>query len=290
METRDFAVRSSMLCICLSWLALSGLCCLGEEPSAPKATPETAPPTASSSVSATSLQDLRTRVGQELVISGDVTRIGTSATGHRFINFAGNPELSVFISSEDVSKFQPDTPEKLYAGKSIEVSGKLERFNDKLQVRVRSPDAIKFIEKPRGPPDQGKPPRPAPVELKSTGKDRWISPAGLKYEGRDPDGKTRKEHVLRHARDIPNRDGPHGVFDGGEELAFAWIDAAWEKIQKQKIRPRTEDGRDVYTVNMGQRVGYMGGEFGGRAGHPALDRIFLVLRQGTTEVVTAFPK
>ncbi|WP_139228473.1 hypothetical protein [Planctomicrobium piriforme] len=235
------------------------------------------------------VQELRGRVGQTLSVTGDVARIGSSAAGHRFINFTGNSEFTVFISADDIGKFQPDPPEKTYSGKTLAVQGTLERFRDKLQIRVRSPDELTIIEAKRGPPPVVAN-RPAPIELKSVGKDAWVSPAGLRYSGYDPDGRTRKDHVLRHAKDIPDRDGPHGVFDGGDELAFAWIDAAWEKVQSQQIKPRQEEGRDVYTIPMDQRIGYMGGESGGRQGHPPLTHVFLVVRRGTTDVVTAFPK
>lgn len=259
-----------------------------DEPSRPFAPAETAEGELPV-IQVRSILDLRSRVGKTLTVEGDVARVGSSQSGHRFINFHGNSEFSVFISSEDVAKFVPDPPEKAFAGKTVAVTGTVERFNNKLQMRVHSPEAIRIVERVRGPPsDEAK--RPEPVELKPFGRDGWISPAGLRYVGRDPDGRTRKEHILRHARDFPDRPGPHGVFDGGEELAFAWIDAAWEKIQKQKIPADQDDGRETYTVSMGQRVGYLGGESGRRSGHPPLTRIFIVLRKGTTEVITAFPK
>ena len=103
-------------------------------------------------------------------------------------------------------------------------------------------------------------------------------------------GLTRKAHVLRHARDIPDRDGPHGVFDGGDEVAFGWIDEAWKKIKTNRIRPQTDDGRDVYTVSMGRRVGFLGGKTGAERNHPPLAKIFIVVRKGTSEVITAFPR
>lgn len=246
-------------------------------------------PAALPAVSARNQQELRDRVGQKIAVTGDVSRIGQSDSGHRFINFDGNQELSLFISSQDVAKFQPDPPEMLYRDRTITATGTLERFKDKLQIRIQSPSAIQLVEKaPAGPAlDKS---LPKPVTLHQEGREAWVSPAGLRYAGRDPDGNTRREHVLRHARDIPDRPGPHGVFDGGEELAFAWIDLAWERIQVQKIKPDREDGRETYTVNMGRRVGFMGGQTGQRERNPPLNRIFLVLRQGTTEVVTAFPK
>ncbi|MCA9072423.1 MAG: hypothetical protein KDA84_26040, partial [Planctomycetaceae bacterium] len=110
------------------------------------------------------------------------------------------------------------------------------------------------------------------------------------YVGRDPEGRTRKDHVLRHAKDVPDRDGPHGVFDGGDSVAFAWIDEAWKKIKADRIRPQTENGRETYTISMGRRVGFLGGRTGAERKHPPLTKIFLVFRQGTSEVITAFPK
>jgi len=246
--------------------------------------------TAIPSIEAKNLLELRGRVGQTLVVVGEVARVGKSSGGNRFINFDGNAELSVFISADDVGKFGPKPPEELYpSGRTIAVTGKLERYRDKLQIQVRQPGEIGLAEKrPETKPADSK--LPAPVELKSIGRDAWISPAGLKYAGLDPEGRTRKDHVLRHARDFPDREGPHGVFDGGDDVAFAWIDLAWEKIKTQKISPETDNNRETYTVSMGQRVGYLGGETGAQRNHPALQRIFLVVRKGTTEVITAFPK
>ncbi|WP_437188220.1 hypothetical protein SH668x_001653 [Planctomicrobium sp. SH668] len=240
-------------------------------------------------VAASNIQELRGRVGQEIILTGEVTRVGKSSSGHRFIDFKGNREFSIFVSSDDVKKNWTNDPETLYQGKSVSVQGTLNRHQDKLQIQVRAPDEIELLEMPRGPPMlvAGS---PEPVELKSTGKNKWVSPAGVRYEGLDPDGNTRKEHVLRHAEDDPDRPGPHGVFDGGEDLTFAWVDLAWKKVQSDKISPDTESGRDAYTVPMGRRVGFLGGETGKRRKNPPLTTIFIVVRRGTSEIITAFPK
>ena len=262
------------------------------EPAATEVPPVAAEKKAPPQIEAASLQELRGRVGETIVVTGEVDRVGKSSGGHRFLSFSGNGELTVFIASDVVPKFKGGTPETLFAGKTVAVRGTLERFRGKLQIPVRSPEMITLVEKKRGPPDgeRREAGRPEPVELKPDGRDAWISPAGLRYAGRDPQGLTRKEHVVRHARDLPDRDGPHGVFDGGEDLAFAWIDAAWKKIERDKLKPVLEGDRVTYTVSMGRRVGYLGGRTGADRGHPPLSRIFLVLRKGTTEVVTAFPR
>ena len=233
-------------------------------------------------------QDLSETVGREVAVEGKVSDTGKSASGHVFLNFSANSQFTIFVDSKVVAKF-PSDPAKTYAGKKVVVRGKVEKYRDKLQIRLDSPDQIQLVQDK--PAADGKPPgRPEPVVLKSLGQEDWISPAGVRYVGRDPEGLSRKDHVLRHARDIPNRRGPHGVFDGGAELTFAWIDEAWKKVQANKIKPETENGRDVYTVPMGRRVGYLGGQTGKGRNHPPLDTIFLVVRQGTSEVITAFPR
>ena len=131
---------------------------------------------------------------------------------------------------------------------------------------------------------------PQAVELKKIGTNTWLSPAGLKYQGRDPEGLTRVEHVLRHARDIPGRDGPHGVFDGGEDRVFAVIDEGWRLAQEKRIRPDVERDRSVYLIPMGRRIGYLGGQTGASRGKPPLSRLFLVIETRTKSVVTAFPR
>lgn len=98
------------------------------------------------------------------------------------------------------------------------------------------------------------------------------------------------QHVLRHARDIPDREGSHGVFDGGEETVFAVIDEAWQTVQRKRIPPRVEGARSVYLVPMGRRIGYLGGRLGQERGHPPLDRLSLVVESGTRNIVTAFPR
>lgn len=241
-------------------------------------------------IEATNTQELRGRVGQTIVVVGEVSRVGKSGGGNRFINFSDQSELTIFISSGDVSKFSPKAPEELYeSGRTIAVTGKLERFRDKLQIQVRSPGQIGLAEsKPAISKADER--LPESVKLTPIGRDSWISPAGLKYTGYDPEGRTRRDHVLRHARDFPDRDGPHGVFDGGDEITFGWIDLAWMKVKEEKIKPDIEGSRETYTVSMGQRVGFLGGSTGARRNHPALYKVFIVVRKGTTEVITAFPR
>ncbi|MEZ6126176.1 MAG: hypothetical protein R3C49_23855 [Planctomycetaceae bacterium] len=67
--------------------------------------------------------------------------------------------------------------------------------------------------------------------------------------------------MLKHAED--NLSKPvHGVFDGDRDQILAWIDRAYVKGQQggRGVRKEDQDGRIVYTVDMGEPIGHVGGE------------------------------
>ncbi len=234
-------------------------------------------------VKATNTVELRGLVGQEVTAYGKVDSTGKSSSGHHFLNFYGK-QLSVFCGKDVVAKFKDGKPAEIYRNKDIEVTGKLSLFNGKLQLKLTSPEQIRLLETTAGRAP------PKTVELKQVGQSAWLSPAGLRYAGHDPEGLNRVEHVMRHTRDIPNRDGPHGVFDGGKDVAFAVIDEAWEIAEKMKLSPKVEGDRSSYLVRMKRRVGYLGGKTGKERRNPALDRVFIVFETDTKNIVTAFPR
>jgi hypothetical protein len=100
------------------------------------------------------------------------------------------------------------------------------------------------------------------------------------------------QHVLRHAEDIPSRPGPlpHGVFDAGRSGTLRVIDEAWAIAQRggPGVTVIQEGNRTVYIIDMGRRVGYIGGQGGADMGNPAAYRIKLVIENGN-QVVTAYP-
>ena len=246
---------------------------------------------ASTTLSAQNVVELRKHVGRAVTVQGFVERTGKSRSGNQFLNFQSS-ELSLICFGSDVKNFKAGGPVKLFAKKQIQVVGKLERYKNKLQIKLARPDQIRVIGS-KGSGGSSVPRKKsgtADFKLKKIGDESWLSPAGVKYVGRDPQGLSRLEHVLRHASDIPNRAGPHGVFDGDDNGALATIDDAWKKIQREKIKPKNEGARSSFTVPMGRRVGFLGGQTGKRKRHPALRRVFIVVRTGTSEVVTAFPK
>ena len=141
--------------------------------------------------------------------------------------------------------------------------------------------------------DDADPSRPGAADaesaeyLRDVGGNVKQSPAGLRYRPGSLEGH-RIKHILRHASDDPDRD-IHGVFDGTANEIFAVIDEAYESAQKGGRRVETERDRSrtVHTVDLGHRVGFIGGRAGRRSGHPPATGIRLVLEG--QNVITAFP-
>jgi hypothetical protein len=123
--------------------------------------------------------------------------------------------------------------------------------------------------------------------LREISPDRYLSPAGVLYTPGSAEGH-RLAHLRRHTKDQPNRSGKHGVFDGDMEGALATIDKAYEKAQANQRTTKEVDGkRTIYTVDMGKRVGFVGGRDGQRSRNPMARRVRLVLEGN--RLITAFP-
>ena len=123
--------------------------------------------------------------------------------------------------------------------------------------------------------------------LSDQGNDRFLSPAGLIYGPGSQEGH-RLKHVERHTIDDPGRPGSHGVFDGGMAGALATIDKAYRRAKTGSQTSKQEaDGRIIFTVDMGSRVGYVGGSDGRRRKNPLARRVRLVLERN--RVITAYP-
>ena len=114
------------------------------------------------------------------------------------------------------------------------------------------------------------------------------STAGLLYTPGSREGH-RLTHVLRHGDDQPSRPGPHGVFDGDADDLLAVIDEAYLLVQagSPQVQSRREGQRTVHEVNLQRRIGFVGGQEGGRRGNPPATRVRLVLEDD--RVITAFP-
>ena len=219
-----------------------------------------------------------------------------SKGGHHFLNFSG-ADFTVVCFKENAAKFKDGGPAKTFDRKEVQVTGKIELFKGKPQIKLTLPGQISLLDDKSSTPstpddDHAGTDKATKLEfkLKQVAANTWLSPAGLRYEGKDPQGLTRVEHVLRHAANQPTRAGSHGVFDGGKDQALATIDEAWRLAKQQKIEPKQEGQTSAYTIPMGRRVGYLGGQAGTTRGNPPLKNVFIVVRTGTSNVITAFPR
>ncbi|MFM8401202.1 MAG: hypothetical protein ACKOAH_25545, partial [Pirellula sp.] len=82
--------------------------------------------------------------------------------------------------------------------------------------------------------------------LKSIGRDRYESPAGLIYAPGSEEGH-RLAHIARHLEDQPDRPGSHGVFDGDMASFLIAIDDAYKRARghAKGTKSRVEDGMTV---------------------------------------------
>jgi hypothetical protein len=124
-------------------------------------------------------------------------------------------------------------------------------------------------------------------ELVETSPGRFESMAGLLYTRGSREGH-RIKHVMRHAEDQSGRP-VHGVFDGGPDAVLAVIDEAFLKAEEggRGVSRETQDENVVYTVDLGRRIGYVGGQSGKRRGRPKATKVRLVL--DGNRVITAYP-
>ena len=114
------------------------------------------------------------------------------------------------------------------------------------------------------------------------------STAGLRYVPGSED-HHRLDHVMQHAKDDTTKP-IHGVFEGTRDQILAVIDEAYQKAEKggRDVRSEEQNDRLVYTVNLGRKIGYMGGSGGERAGNPDCRYVRIVLEDGNV-VISAYP-
>ncbi len=116
----------------------------------------------------------------------------------------------------------------------------------------------------------------------------YVSPAGLRYTRGSQHGH-RLKHLMAHAQDQPERPGQHGVFQSSNAAeVVALVDEAYRLALAGKNTHIEEEGnRSIYTINLGRKIGYIGGESGNRRGKPAARHLKMVLEG--KNFVTAFP-
>ena len=124
--------------------------------------------------------------------------------------------------------------------------------------------------------------------LEPLGRDSYVSPSGLRYT-RGSEHGHRIAHIMAHTHDEPNQPGQHGVFDAKQPLeVFRLIDNVYQQaLLGDRTDTSYEDERTIYTVNLGKRIGYIGGTSGNRRNHPTAKHLRLVVERD--RLITAFP-
>jgi hypothetical protein len=124
--------------------------------------------------------------------------------------------------------------------------------------------------------------------LKNDGSEVYISEAGLRYTRGSEEGH-RIKHLARHLKDIPDRSGSHGVFEGGWQVTLQRIDDAYRRSKQNdaKTKVRKEENRSIIETEFSEPIGYVGGRDGAKKGNPATRRLRLVTEGD--RFITAFP-
>ena len=87
---------------------------------------------------------IEAQLGNKATIRGKVTRTGQSKGGFQFLNFA-NAQFVVVCFPDAVAKFTSGNPVDLYKDKTIDITGKIEKYRDKFQIKLESPDQINVV-------------------------------------------------------------------------------------------------------------------------------------------------
>ncbi|MCU0716374.1 MAG: hypothetical protein MUD03_09630 [Pirellula sp.] len=124
--------------------------------------------------------------------------------------------------------------------------------------------------------------------LQKVGDQTFRSPAGLVYKRGSAEGH-RLKHLERHLRDIPDRPGPHGVFNGTMDEFLRIIDAGYTRAKNKEsgTSVKNDNGREEIDIRFPSEIGFLGGQEGKRKGNPPLKRLKIILDEDS--VITAYP-
>lgn len=120
--------------------------------SAPGATPPPSVPTAAMPAPAlaegviaiTDAAALEAAMGTEVTAAGVVKEVATlGSSGHKKILFEGSPVVA-FVGKWNLEK-SGDWKFEGLEGKTLQVSGKVDKYNDELQVQLASPNGMKVL-------------------------------------------------------------------------------------------------------------------------------------------------
>ncbi|MFT4640319.1 MAG: DNA/RNA endonuclease YhcR with UshA esterase domain [Verrucomicrobiales bacterium] len=131
-------------------------------------------------IAVTDAEKIPEQLGKEVTVRGKVTRTGESSGGIQFLNFA-NYHFVVVCFSDDVVAFKEGKPVDLYKDQVIEVTGTVDKYRDRYQIKLKSPDQIKIVPAKPGetltPDDDPKKAAPeSPKEDQKDGTEKPVDP------------------------------------------------------------------------------------------------------------------
>jgi hypothetical protein len=94
---------------------------------------------------ATATADISAKEGQKVVVYGETTGSGKSASGTNFVRFKDADFFLVTFKS-DLEQFNDGEPSVLYEGKRLAVEGTISIYQGKPQIKLTQPGQITLIE------------------------------------------------------------------------------------------------------------------------------------------------
>jgi hypothetical protein len=114
-------------------------------------------------------------------------------------------------------------------------------------------------------------------KLVKNGVNDWTSAGGLRYVGTDPAGRNRIEHITGHLT-VDASKTTQSIFTVPANKLLALIDEAWIKRGGMQGIVR-KNGNVEYSIDTGRVIGTRGET-----------TMLIVIKNGTNQVITAFPK
>ncbi|HPF39558.1 MAG TPA: endonuclease/exonuclease/phosphatase family protein [Phycisphaerae bacterium] len=89
--------------------------------------------------------DAAAYVGKEVVVQGKIEATGRSRT-IVFLNFDRARSFTAIVRKASESNF-PTPPDAMYAGRLVQIRGRITTFKDKPQIEITHPDQVKIVDK-----------------------------------------------------------------------------------------------------------------------------------------------
>jgi hypothetical protein len=109
-------------------------------------------------------------VGAVVTVEGEVAS-ARAASDTVVLEFSGDPRAFRVVLLVPLLSSRPPDPERLYQGKRVRVTGRVQRFQGRAEMVLRSPDQIAIVEPRPAEPRAAapsRPPAPSPLPVPAT--------------------------------------------------------------------------------------------------------------------------